>query len=205
MKKTYRFFWVLVLGALTAFILFVVLCISGVFGRLPSLKELENPSILQSSEVFAADGTLMGKYYTERGNRSSVSYRDISPHVITALTSTEDERFYTHSGIDFQRTFKAVLTLGKDGGGSTKKLECHVFCLLLVFRQNRFHPPCFRRFYPAVREAGPCTPLAMASRYRLLRMGTLISSALISCTSSGTPQAKAGSTLILKWYMLCMA
>ena len=43
------------------------------------------------------------------------------------------------------------------------------------------------------------------SDQRLLRIGTFISSGLISRISSGTPQAKAGSTLILKWYMLCMA
>ncbi|RYZ20181.1 MAG: penicillin-binding protein, partial [Chitinophagaceae bacterium] len=101
------------------FVLFILLCIFGVYGKLPSLKELENPTILQSSEVFAADGTLMGKYYTERGNRSSVSYRDISPHVINALIATEDERFYEHAGIDAKSTMRAVFLLGKEGGGST--------------------------------------------------------------------------------------
>jgi len=89
------------------------------FGEMPSLKQLENPSILQSSEVFAADGTMMGKYYRERGNRSSVVYSDISKHVINALVATEDERYYNHSGIDFKRTFGAIVKLGKDGGGST--------------------------------------------------------------------------------------
>lgn len=86
---------------------------------MPSLKELENPSILQSSEVYAVDGTLMGKYYRERGNRSNVDYKDISKHVIDALVATEDHRFYNHSGIDFKRTIKAVIALGSDGGGST--------------------------------------------------------------------------------------
>lgn len=119
MKKSFRVFWTLFIGGFAVVVIFIMLCVFGAFGKLPSLKELENPTILQSSEVFAADGTLMGKYYVERGNRSSVSYRDISPHVISALISTEDERFYSHSGIDFKRTFKAVLTLGKDGGGST--------------------------------------------------------------------------------------
>ncbi|WP_121354369.1 penicillin-binding protein 1A [Flavisolibacter nicotianae] len=119
MKKSFRVFWTLFIGGFAVVVIFILLCVFGAFGKLPSLKELENPTILQSSEVFAADGTLMGKYYVERGNRSSVSYRDISPHVISALVSTEDERFYSHSGIDFKRTFKAVLTLGKDGGGST--------------------------------------------------------------------------------------
>ncbi|GAA4748689.1 penicillin-binding protein 1A [Flavisolibacter ginsenosidimutans] len=119
MKKGFRIFWILFFSGFGAFVIFIMLCVFGVFGKLPSLKELENPSILQSSEVFAADGTLMGKYYVERGNRSSVAYRDISPHVINALISTEDERFYEHSGIDFKRTFSAIASLGRNGGGST--------------------------------------------------------------------------------------
>lgn len=119
MKKAARTFWIVFFSGFGAFVVFILLCIFGVFGKLPSLKELENPSILQSSEVYAADGTLMGKYYTERGNRSNVSYRDISPHVFNALIATEDERFYDHAGIDAKSTARAVFLLGRDGGGST--------------------------------------------------------------------------------------
>jgi penicillin-binding protein 1A len=86
---------------------------------MPSLKKLENPSILQATEVFADDGTLMGKYYLEKGNRSNVEYKDISKYVIDALVSTEDKRFYNHSGIDFKGTLRAVMLLGREGGGST--------------------------------------------------------------------------------------
>lgn len=119
MKKRTRIFWTVFFSGLGAFVIFIIALTLGAFGKLPSLKELENPSILQSSEVFAADGTLMGKYYTERGNRSNVSYRDISPHVLNALISTEDERFYEHAGIDAKSTMRAVFLLGKEGGGST--------------------------------------------------------------------------------------
>ncbi len=91
----------------------------GLFGYMPSLKELENPAILQASEVYASDGTLMGKYYTERGNRTPIRYNQISPAVIDALIATEDERFYNHNGIDFKSTLRAVLSLGTEGGGST--------------------------------------------------------------------------------------
>lgn len=119
MKKAVRIFWRIFFGGLAAFILVIVLANFGVFGAMPSISELQNPSILQASEVYAEDGTLMGKYYTERGNRSNVKYRDISPFVIDALVATEDERFYSHSGIDFRSTMRATFTLGAEGGGST--------------------------------------------------------------------------------------
>src|SRR5687768_9328282 len=119
MKKSTRIFWYVFLGGIGLVVLFFVLVMVGVFGKLPTLKQLENPSILQASEVYATDGTLMGKYYRERGNRSNVNYRDISKHVIDALIATEDERFEDHSGIDFKRTIAAIVTLGKNGGGST--------------------------------------------------------------------------------------
>src|SRR5687767_1243224 len=101
MKRSVRLFWRIFIGAFVGFVLLVLLASWGVFGDMPSLKELENPSILQASEVYADDGTLMGKYYLERGNRSTVNYKDISPHVVDALIATEDVRFYKHSGIDF--------------------------------------------------------------------------------------------------------
>ncbi len=119
MKKAVRIFWRIFAGGFAAFILLVLLANFGVFGKMPSLEELENPSILQASEVLAEDGTLMGKYYTERGNRSNVKYRDISKHVVDALVATEDERYYSHSGIDFKSTMRALLTAGTSGGGST--------------------------------------------------------------------------------------
>jgi penicillin-binding protein 1A len=119
MKKAVRVFWTIFFSGISLFILLIVLANFGVFGKMPSLSDLENPSILQASEVYAEDGSLMGKYYTERGNRSNVKYRDISRYAVDALIATEDERFYNHSGIDFKSTLRAVFTLGTQGGGST--------------------------------------------------------------------------------------
>src|SRR5215831_2626023 len=118
-RRSVRIFWRIFIIGFGALILLIALANFGVFGKMPSLKDLENPSIQQASEVYAVDGTLMGKYYTERGNRSNVKYRDISKHVIDALVATEDERFYEHAGIDFKSTLRAVFTLGRQGGGST--------------------------------------------------------------------------------------
>jgi len=118
-NKFVRIFWKVFFYGLGAFILFLILINLGVFGSLPSLKELENPSITLATEVFAEDGTPMGKYYKDKGNRSNVEFKDISPNVVNALIATEDERFYEHSGIDGYSVMRAVLKLGRDGGGST--------------------------------------------------------------------------------------
>jgi penicillin-binding protein 1A len=117
MKKPIRIFWKIVAIGTGIFILFLILL--NYFGDMPSLQELENPSILQATEVYANDGFLMGKYYLDRGNRSNVKYHDISKHVVDALISTEDIRFYDHSGIDAKGLARAVIHLGSDGGAST--------------------------------------------------------------------------------------
>lgn len=119
MKRFFSILIILLLSGIGILALTVFLVMKGVFGPLPSLEQLKNPSLLQASEVLAADGTLMGKYYRVGGNRSNTNFKDISPHVIDALIATEDERFYEHSGIDTRSTLRAVFLLGKAGGGST--------------------------------------------------------------------------------------
>jgi penicillin-binding protein 1A len=119
MKKPVRIFWRLFFIGLGLFIAILLLANFGVFGKMPSLEELENPTIAQASEVYASDGTLMGKYYLPSGNRSIVKYKEISPNVINALVSTEDKRFYEHSGIDIKGTLRAIFLGGAQGGGST--------------------------------------------------------------------------------------
>ena len=104
----------LFVGGIVLFFLFVRL---GVFGKLPSFDELENPTANLASEIYSADSVLIGKYFVD--NRSNVSYEELPPYLVKALVANEDERFYDHSGIDFWGTLRAVVTLGKGGGGST--------------------------------------------------------------------------------------
>ncbi|MDX5418465.1 MAG: penicillin-binding protein [Hymenobacteraceae bacterium] len=89
------------------------------FGSSPSLDRLENPRSDQASELYTADGQLIGKYFRE--NRSPVSYKKMSPTLIKALVATEDIRFYEHSGIDPAAIFGAVYDnlRGESRGGST--------------------------------------------------------------------------------------
>lgn len=109
-----------------AFLVFIVVFFAavswGVFGPMPSFEELENPKSKLASEIISVDGKVLGTYYIE--NRSNVRYSDLSPALIEALVSTEDARFYDHSGIDMRAMFRVaagVFTGGK-GGGSTLTL-----------------------------------------------------------------------------------
>ena len=84
---------------------------------MPSFDELENPDSNLATEIIASDGVILGTFY--RANRSPVKFEDLPKHLVDALISTEDERFYEHSGIDARRTFGAAVKLGADGGAST--------------------------------------------------------------------------------------
>jgi penicillin-binding protein 1A len=116
-SKPVRLFWKFFLYAWSAVFLLILLIYVGLFGKLPSIEELENPSMMSSSEIYADDGTMMGKFYLK--DRINVKYQDISPNVTRALVSTEDERFYEHSGIDIKSLLRAIVFLGSEGGAST--------------------------------------------------------------------------------------
>lgn len=70
------------------------------FGKSPGFYEIMTPPKNAGSEVFSADGVLLGRYLKE--NRIPVRYNEISPSFWRALIDTEDERFYEHHGIDFE-------------------------------------------------------------------------------------------------------
>jgi penicillin-binding protein 1A len=90
-------------------------------GQMPSIEQLTNPKISQSSTIFTADGVEIGKYFTE--NRQTIDSSQMSPWLFKALISTEDKRFYQHSGIDLQSMAGVaigIVTGGSErGGGST--------------------------------------------------------------------------------------
>jgi penicillin-binding protein 1A len=110
-------FWKLFFYTLGGLFLFFLFASWGLFGKMPSFEDLENPDSNLATEIISSDGVTLGKFYNE--NRTAIKYKDLPKSLVDALVSTEDERFYEHSGIDARRTFGAALKLGKDGGAST--------------------------------------------------------------------------------------
>ena len=135
-NKSNNLFPKIIRGTWIAFfcmILFVLIGIFSVrinlfnlFGELPSYKSIENPEAENdlSSVLISADGIELGKYF--RYNRNQVTFDDLSPRLVEALLSTEDIRFYDHSGIDPKGLLRALigkLTFSFRGGGSTITMQ----------------------------------------------------------------------------------
>ena len=119
-------FWKIIWSTAVFFILlgglFFILVFLGVLGPVPSKRQLKVINNPVASEVYSADGKIIGRYYIE--NRSNVSFDEISPDVINALIATEDARFYEHRGIDevalLRVLVKSILLHNQNaGGGST--------------------------------------------------------------------------------------
>jgi len=87
------------------------------FSDLPKVEDLANPETKLATQIFTSDGEVLGKYYSQ--NRTDLSYAELPEDIVNALISTEDERYLSHSGVDFYGTLRAIVFLGKRGGGST--------------------------------------------------------------------------------------
>jgi len=113
-----KWFWGLFATGCVLIVLIFWMISKGWLGYLPPLDELQNPKNKYATEVISADMQSLGRYYRQE-NRVGVQYKDLSPDLINALVATEDVRFYDHSGVDAKSLFRAMLTLGAAGGGST--------------------------------------------------------------------------------------
>ena len=105
---------------------------------MPDTSELENPKTKLASEVYSGDAKVLGKMFYQE-DRTNSEYADIPQHLKDALIATEDERFYEHSGIDARAVARAIVKLGKDGGGSTvtQQLAKNLFHREEVNKSNR--------------------------------------------------------------------
>ena len=123
-RKFVNVLWGVLLGVVIIVALGAIAIWNGWIGYMPPMDDLQNPISKFSSQVYSADGKLMGTYASSRENRISTPYNSISPNLVHALVSTEDERFYEHSGIDFKALSRAIVKRGimgneSAGGGST--------------------------------------------------------------------------------------
>ena len=132
-----RPWYVKLLSGLLSFIVFVFLYLGavdinflGLFGHSPSMNDIKNTRPPQASEIYSADGKLIGKFFSE--NRTPVEYEDVNPVFWDALIDTEDERFYSHYGVDIPAFFAVLkdLIIHRDARGAstiTQQLAKNLF------------------------------------------------------------------------------
>ncbi|MBG50218.1 MAG: penicillin-binding protein [Pseudozobellia sp.] len=110
------------IGLLGFFVLFISSIRWGLWGKIPKEEDLSDFQYQRASEVYTADSILIGKYYLY--DRQPIAFEDIPENLLKALVAIEDERFYEHSGIDYQSlgrvALKTILMQDQSsGGGST--------------------------------------------------------------------------------------
>ena len=100
------------------------------FGKSPSMATIKNKRPSQASEIYSADNVMIGKFFSE--NRTPVAFDEVNPVFWKALVDTEDERFFSHHGIDYT-AFAAVAkeyVLHRDARGAstiTQQLAKNLF------------------------------------------------------------------------------
>ncbi len=135
--KLYTILWAMVMAPFALIFTLLLLISFGLFGRLPTFEELENPKSNLATEIFSEDGVVIGSFYFE--NRSYMQYEELfptdsnshikidnidTPPVVAALIATEDARFREHGGVDIPSLFRVgiktiALQNQSQGGGST--------------------------------------------------------------------------------------
>ncbi len=99
---------------------------------LPSLSELENPRLEESTKIYSDNGELIDKFYLK--NRTRVTIDEVPQDLINALIATEDRRFFDHWGVDLRRIVQAFvkniisLNLTKEGASTiTQQLARNLY------------------------------------------------------------------------------
>ena len=122
MPKKYKLylygFWIIFFSGIIGLTGMFYAASEGYLGEMPDFRQLENPNTNLATQIISSDNKILGKFHFGE-NRIPVQFDDLPKNLIDALISTEDERFYSHSGVDFKATLRAIVFLGKRGGAST--------------------------------------------------------------------------------------
>ena len=122
MPKKYKLyfygFWIIFFSGIIGLAGMFYAASEGYLGEMPDFRQLENPKTNLATQIISSDNKVLGKFHFGE-NRIPIQFEDLPKNLVDALISTEDERFYSHSGIDFKATLRAIVFLGKRGGAST--------------------------------------------------------------------------------------
>lgn len=92
---------------------------------LPDVETLKDIEFQTPLRIFSADGKLIGEFGEKR--REPIDFNDAPQPLINAILSAEDDRFYSHQGVDIKSLLRAaselVITGSIQSGGSTITMQ----------------------------------------------------------------------------------
>ncbi|NNJ95391.1 MAG: peptidase, partial [Halobacteria archaeon] len=93
--------------------------------QLPSIEKLRDVQLQEPLRVYSRDWKLIAVFGEKR--RTPVSIDAVPPLMIKAFLAAEDDRFFSHSGVDFPGLARAAIELARTGkkrqGGSTITMQ----------------------------------------------------------------------------------
>lgn len=111
---------VLVVATIGLFTL-ITLVRKNVFGDLPTTEELAALRSEEATLILSSNSAVIGKVFAK--DRTNVRFKDLPQHLIDALVSTEDQRFFEHEGVDARSyvrvLFRTVMAGDASGGGGS--------------------------------------------------------------------------------------
>jgi penicillin-binding protein 1A len=117
LKRFFALTGVLIVSALTVGALAIAGWVVNVAQSAPSLSELRPQLPGTPSEIFAANGTLLG-YITSTSIRMPVATSVIPQRLKEATVAIEDRRFYQHGALDYQGILRAAVRDALRGGSA---------------------------------------------------------------------------------------
>ena len=93
--------------------------------QLPSISSLKDVRLQEPLRVYSRDRRLLAEFGEKR--RSPVRYDDVPEQLVQAFLAAEDDRFFTHPGVDFAGLLRAAIEVARTGrktqGGSTITMQ----------------------------------------------------------------------------------
>ena len=125
MKRFFRFLLTALFGVATMGVLLIAAAYLYLAPNLPSTDSLKEIQLQVPLRVYAADGLLMAEFGEKR--RTPVKYADVPIQMSNAFLAAEDDRFFSHPGVDYHGLLRAAIHLIRTGekgqGGSTITMQ----------------------------------------------------------------------------------
>ncbi len=106
----------------------------------PRLEALQNRQVFETSRIYDRHGTLLYEFF-DAGKRTQVSIKDMSPLVIAATISIEDQSFFSNTGVDYEGIARALfqnISAGAEASGASTITQQVIKNVILTDEERQY-------------------------------------------------------------------